>query len=365
MTRSTRTGGRAGPGTDPRDRPTPDLPEGYCGAAGDQHVVLDEVDAAGHPGGVYRSVVLGPGADGAGQVHRVPVGVHPHVAVVEDQRVAVQRLLDPEGDVSRVHVRGDVDLVPDVAHASEPGDRQFGRGAFGAIAHRAGQHDVAVARGRLHRGRHGGVRRQRVVRHRGQDRVVPVALRRQDHLEMVVHPGHALDALGGGRRLLVLRVAGYGSVERYLSAHVLDRNVAIVDERVEVEFGFDSVTDVHGLAHGTGPSWIGWPAGRRRSLSRSRLAAWSKKMAPFLISMSAISHGRYYRGAPGQSPLPGSRAAQLAYRAIGSACWPANRRCTGLDWIQSELRLRLPATNWGNLPGALRSGGARCGPLLN
>jgi hypothetical protein len=67
-----------------------------------------------------------------------------------------------------------------------------------------------------------------------------------------VHPGHALDALGGGSRLLVLRVAGYGSVERYLPAHVLDANVAIVDHRieVEVEFGFDSVADVHGLAHG-------------------------------------------------------------------------------------------------------------------
>lgn len=97
-----------------------------CGwSAGDVQVVLDVADAAGHPGRVYRSVMLGPGADAAGEADRVPFGVHHHVAVVEDQRVAVERLLDPEGDVSRIRVRGDVDLVPDVAHASEPGDGQF------------------------------------------------------------------------------------------------------------------------------------------------------------------------------------------------------------------------------------------------
>lgn len=67
---------------------------------------------------------------------------------------------------------------------------------------------------------------------------------------MVVHAGHTLDALGGGSRLLILRVAGYGSVERYLPAHVLDGNVAVVDERFEVGFGFDSFADVLGFAHG-------------------------------------------------------------------------------------------------------------------
>ena len=63
-------------------------------SAGDVEVVTDVVDASGHPGGVYHRVVLRPGADVAVERHRVPVGVHHHVAVVGDQRIAVQRILD-------------------------------------------------------------------------------------------------------------------------------------------------------------------------------------------------------------------------------------------------------------------------------
>jgi hypothetical protein len=122
---STVLAGRAGLGQIPGPaRPWPR--RGW--SAGDVQVVLDVVDAAGHPGGVYRCVVLGPVADVAGQVHRVPLGVHRHITVVKDQRVAVQRLLDAEGDVRRIRVPGDADLVLDAAHASEPGDGPFGRG---------------------------------------------------------------------------------------------------------------------------------------------------------------------------------------------------------------------------------------------
>ena len=65
-------------------------------SARDVEVVADLGDAAGHPGRADHRVMLGPGADVAGQRDRVPAGAHHHVAVIGDQRVAVQRVLDAQ-----------------------------------------------------------------------------------------------------------------------------------------------------------------------------------------------------------------------------------------------------------------------------
>src|SRR5271154_6787016 len=106
-------------------------------SAGDVEVVTDLHDAAGHPRGADHRVAFGPGANVPAQRHRVAAGVHGDVAVVVDQRVAVQRVLHEPGDVDWVGVVGDVDVVLDVADAGEPGDRQFGRLALPAVFHRA------------------------------------------------------------------------------------------------------------------------------------------------------------------------------------------------------------------------------------
>src|SRR6266851_4074588 len=99
-----------------------------AGSARDVEVVADVEDAAGHPGGADHRVVFGPGADVPGQRHGVPVGVHRDVAVIRDQRVPVQRVLDEERDIERVGVVGDLDIVLDVAHA---GHRRDGRDSGG------------------------------------------------------------------------------------------------------------------------------------------------------------------------------------------------------------------------------------------
>ena len=70
--------------------------------------------------------MLGPGDNVAGQGHRVAAGVHLHVAVVGDQRVAVESVLDEQGDINRVRVVGDLDLVLDFADTDQPGYGQFG-----------------------------------------------------------------------------------------------------------------------------------------------------------------------------------------------------------------------------------------------
>lgn len=79
-------------------------------SAGDVELVHDIHDAAGHPGGGGDRVVFGPSADVAGERDRVPAGVHHHVAVIKDQRVAVQCVLDEERDVDRVRGVGDLDV---------------------------------------------------------------------------------------------------------------------------------------------------------------------------------------------------------------------------------------------------------------
>src|SRR5271169_4445161 len=106
-------------------------------SAGDFELVVHVDDTARHPGRADHRVVLGPGADVAGQRDDASVGGHLDVAVVGNQRGAGQRLLDVQVDVDRVGVVADVDLVPDVADTGQPGDRQFGRGALGTVLHRA------------------------------------------------------------------------------------------------------------------------------------------------------------------------------------------------------------------------------------
>src|ERR1700757_3994404 len=116
-------------------------------SAGDLKVVADVDDAARHPGGFGHRVVLGPGADVAGQRDDAVLGGYLHVAVVGNQRGAVQRLLDVQVDTDLVvDVVADLDVVPDVAQADQPGDRRFGRGALGTEAHRPGQRHVAIQR---------------------------------------------------------------------------------------------------------------------------------------------------------------------------------------------------------------------------
>ncbi len=193
--------------------------------------------------------MLGPGGDVTGQRHRVPAGVHHDVAVVWNQCVAVQRVLDERSDVGRVGIGADLDFVPDVADTSQPGDRQFGSGALPTVLHGASQRQVAVAGGRLNPVRHGDIQRQRVLRRSGQHRVVTVVARWQHDFQVVVHVLHAGDAPPGGGGLQVLRVARHGAVERHLPVHVPDGDVCRVDERIEGELCFDCLEDIFGLAH--------------------------------------------------------------------------------------------------------------------
>src|SRR5215470_7037368 len=137
-------------------------------SAGDLEVVVDVDDPAGHQRGADHGVVFGPGADVAGQGDDAVLGGGRHVAAVGDQRRAVQRLLDVQVDGHRVKVVADIDVVPDVADAGEPGHRFGGGGALGAVGHGPAQGDVAVLGGRLHAVRHGEVRGERVVRRGGQ-----------------------------------------------------------------------------------------------------------------------------------------------------------------------------------------------------
>src|SRR5436309_1245578 len=80
---------------------------------GSAALVADVEDAVGHPGGVDDRVGFGPGADVPGQCHGVRAGVDGQVTVIRDQRVAVERVLDEEGDVSRVHERVEVEFCLD------------------------------------------------------------------------------------------------------------------------------------------------------------------------------------------------------------------------------------------------------------
>src|SRR5580692_1855952 len=194
-------------------------------SAGDIEVVADLQDAGGHPGGADHRVVLGPGADVPAQGHRVAAGVDVDVAVVLDDRVAVQRVLHEPGDVDRIGVAGDLDVVLDVADAGQPGDRQFGRLALPAELDQAGQGQLAIPRGGLHAVRVGDVQRQRVVGRGGQPCVVAVVAVRQRDGQVVEYVLHAGDALRGGGGLQVLRVARYGAVQRHLAVHVPDGDV--------------------------------------------------------------------------------------------------------------------------------------------
>src|SRR5579871_4655412 len=117
-------------------------------SADDVEIVTDLHDAACHPRGADHRVAFGPGTDVPAQRHRIAAGVHGDVAVVVDQRAAVQCVLHEPGDVDRVGVVADVDVVRDVADADQPGDRLFGRLALPAVRHHAGQRQVPVTHGR-------------------------------------------------------------------------------------------------------------------------------------------------------------------------------------------------------------------------
>src|SRR5205823_245082 len=129
----------------------------------------------------------------AGQGHGVPAGIDDHVTVVGDERVAVQRVPHPDGDSYRVGIVPDLDLVVDVADPGQPGHNRFGGGALRPEGHRAGQRHVAVPGGRLDAVRNDDVHRQSIVRRGGEHRVIPVVDVRQQHLQMIVHIGHAGD----------------------------------------------------------------------------------------------------------------------------------------------------------------------------
>src|SRR2546430_1959547 len=236
----------------------PPLLPAMAWSAGDVEVVTDLHDAAGHPRGADHRVAFGPGTDVPAQCHRVAAGVHGDVAVVVDQRIAVQCVLHQPGHVDRVGVVTDVDVVLDAADAGQPGDRPFGRLTLPAVLHRAGQRQVAVTCGRLDAVRHRDVQRQRVVRRGGQYRVVAVVLVGQDDLQVIVDARDAGHALSGGGGLHVLRIARDGAVESRVPVDVHDMNVRVVDERVELELCLDCREDVCGGAHCCAPfpEWI-------------------------------------------------------------------------------------------------------------
>src|SRR5712691_11661071 len=106
-------------------------------------------------------------------------------------------------------------------NTGQPGDSLLGVGALEAVAHRAGQPDVAVAGAGFDAAGHGDILRERVVGGRDQHRVVAVVAGRQHDHQVVVHAGHALDPPGRRGCLPVLRVAGHGPVERDVAVHVL------------------------------------------------------------------------------------------------------------------------------------------------
>jgi hypothetical protein len=77
-------------------------------------VVADVDDADGHLRGDDDRVVFGPGANLAGQRDDVVFGVRTDVALVGDQRGAVQGFPDVQVDVDLVGGVGDIDVVADV-----------------------------------------------------------------------------------------------------------------------------------------------------------------------------------------------------------------------------------------------------------
>jgi hypothetical protein len=117
------------------------------------------------------------------------------------------------------------------------------------VADGAGEGEVAVGRGRLDAIRHGDVQRQRVVRGRGQGRVVTVGPIGQHDLEVVLQFLDAGHAPGRRRRFQVLGIAGHGAVEGHVPVDVHHRDVRGVDQRVVAELALHRVADVLGLAH--------------------------------------------------------------------------------------------------------------------
>src|SRR6266536_3240121 len=83
---------------------------------------------------------------------------------------------------------------------------------------------------------------------------------------VVVHVLDTGDALRRGGRLQVLRVTGYGAVERHVPVQVLDGDAGGVHQRVEGQLCLDRVADVLRLAHVRDPfrdRWDGRPAARQ------------------------------------------------------------------------------------------------------
>jgi len=193
--------------------------------------------------------MFGPGADTAGQRDDAVLGVRGHVAVVGDQRGAVQRLLDVQVDLDRVEGVADLDIVADVTDPGQAGHGRFGGRQLRAVGRGPGQDDVAVLRDRLHAVRHGDVGRERVVRRGGQLDVVTVVTFREHHHQVVVHAGHPGDPPRGRRCPQVLGVARHGAGKGHVAGDVPDGDVRGVDQRVEAEFGVDRRADVLGLAH--------------------------------------------------------------------------------------------------------------------
>src|SRR5215469_5854650 len=99
--------------------------------------------------------------------------------------------------------------------------------------------------------------------------------------------GDALHALGGGGRLLVLRVAGHRAIQRNVPIHVLHADARRIDQRVELQLLLDRLADVLGhlsrfawalRCHGQVPhsaiavTWPGSTHGRPRIVPSPRRA---------------------------------------------------------------------------------------------
>src|SRR4051795_11993070 len=103
---------------------------GGRGSAGDEELVKNIEDAGSHPGRNDHGVVLGPGSNVTNESHSVAVGLNQDVAVVSDERVAQQCVLDIQRHIHRIRVIDDVDLVFDAAHPDQPGNGISGRHAL-------------------------------------------------------------------------------------------------------------------------------------------------------------------------------------------------------------------------------------------
>jgi hypothetical protein len=76
---------------------------------------------------------------------------------------------------------------------------------------------------------YGDGQRERVVRGRGQHRIVPVVFGGQHHHQVVMEPGDDVHPFGRCSRPQLLRVGGHRAVECNVPVQVLDDDACCID----------------------------------------------------------------------------------------------------------------------------------------